>query len=92
MSNLIKFQNKNDTLLIVCDCKDEILLIDYDKEYKLADFCLYKGYNSHSQNRSLWQKIKFIWSVLVKNNQYHDQMVINQNQLKEIYYFLENKI
>jgi len=92
MSNLTKFQNKNDTLLIICDCKEEILLIDYNKECKIADVCMYRGYNAHSKNRSFWQKIKTIWNLLIKNQQYNDQMVISQDQLKEIYYFLQNKI
>lgn len=83
---LTKFPNPNNSIFILCDCKSEVLLIDYDKEIGLADFAIYQ---SQSVRLPFWQKIRHIWHILIKGSPYSDQMVLTNKHLKEIKQFIE---
>jgi hypothetical protein len=92
MGSVTKFQDQNKTIFLLCDCKSEVLVIDYDSDYQLADFSIYENFASYSNKMSLWQKIRYMYKVMVTGNPYADQMVFNREQLKEIKDFLNQII
>lgn len=86
-SKIIEFQ-KNNTKFILCDCRSEILVIDYDEEIGMADLAIYEHNISYRHKMSFWQKMRYIYRVLVNNKPYADQIMINKSQIKEIADFL----
>ena len=87
MGNITNLK-ENKTLFIPCDCRSEILMIEYDHEYKLADLAIYESYASHSNKMSFWQRIRYCWQVLRHNKPYADQIMLDNNQLKDLKSFL----
>lgn len=79
---------ENKTLFIPCECKSEILSIEYDHEIELADLAMYEHYVSYTNKLSLWQRIRYCYRVLFHKKPYADQMVLNKNQLKDLKKFL----
>lgn len=88
-TSLTKFANKNNIAFYLCDCKNEILVIDYDTNQELADFCIYE---SPSIKMSFWQKCRHILRLFMKGTPYCDQMVLTKKQLGEIKQFIEQII
>jgi hypothetical protein len=88
MTNLTRFE-KNKTEFILCDCGSEILLIDYDNDLKLADFCIFKF---RPDVLSFWQRMRYIFRILIYGKPYSDQMVLTDNQLKQLRDYLDNLI
>jgi hypothetical protein len=85
--NMIKFQ-KNKTSFILCDCKSEVLVLEYDDEYDLMELSIYENLSSYSHKMSFWQKLRYIYQVLVKGRPYSDQMILNKEQIKHMANFL----
>lgn len=90
-SNITNFQ-KNNTQFILCDCRSEILVINYDTEIGMADLAIYEHRVSYSNKMSFWQKLRYIYQVLVNNKPYSDQIVLNKSQIKEVRDFLDGCI
>lgn len=88
MSSLTRFTNKDNTIFTVCDCGKEILKIDYDKEYDIADLAIYR--TNHSGYMSFWQKIGCIWKIFVSGNPYNDQIILKKSHLLEIKNFIDS--
>ncbi len=89
--NMVKFE-KNKTTFILCDCKNEILVLDYDKEYDLMELSIYENLSSYSYKMSFWQKLRYIYQVLTKNRPYSDQIILNREQLKDLSSFINGCI
>jgi len=85
--NLIKFE-KNKTTFILCDCRSEILVLDHDSEYGLTELSIYENMSSYSHKMSFWQKLRYIYQVLVHNRPYSDQIILNGEQIEHITNFL----
>ena len=51
MSSLIKFQ-KNKTQFILCDCANEILFVEYDEEYEMADIAIFETRSSFETSKN----------------------------------------
>jgi len=79
---------ENKTLFIPCSCKSEILVIEYDHEWNIADLAIFENYTNYSNKMSLWQRLRYCFQVLVYKKPYADQMVLNKEQLKELRVFL----
>jgi len=79
-------KDKTTSVFVPCDCKSEVLYIEYDHEHKIADLSIY--YLPYSRSLSLWQKLRYIWQVLVHSKPYSDQLVLTYSQLKELKRFL----
>lgn len=79
---------ENKTFFIPCDCRSEILMIEYDHEIKMADFAIYEHYIGHRHKLSLWQRIRYCWRVLVHKKPYADQLMFNHKQLMDLKNFL----
>lgn len=88
-TNIIKF-DKNKTTFILCDCRSEILFIEYDDQIRLADFAIYENFTSHLNKMSFWQKIRYIWQIIWNHKPYGDQIVLNKDQLKQLKTFLDS--
>ena len=87
MSRLKKLK-ENKTLFIQCGCHSEILVIEYDHEIDIADLAIFENYTNYHNKMSLWQRIRYIFQVLVHKKPYADQMVLDQKSLKELKAFL----
>lgn len=78
----------NKTFFIACDCRNEILMIEYDHEYSMAELAIYEHYAGFRYKLSLWQRIKYCWQVLINKKPYTDQISLNKNQLIDLKSFL----
>lgn len=78
----------NKTLFIPCDCSSEILMIEYDHEYKTADLAIYQTETAFREKMSLWQRLRYCWQVLWNKKPYNDQIVLNDKQLHDLKIFL----
>jgi hypothetical protein len=86
--NMVKFE-KNKTTFILCDCRSEVLVLDHDFEYELTELSIYENMSSYGHKMSFWQKLRYIYQVLVHNRPYSDQIILNKEQLKDIKSFIE---
>lgn len=80
--------NNNKTLFVPCDCRNEVLLIEYDHELKIADCAIFYSQNSANNQKSWLQKIRYIWKIIKDGIPYKDQIILTEKQLKEIKSFL----
>lgn len=80
---------ENKILFTVCDCKSEILYIEYDPEMNMADIAVYESGVSYRSKMSFWQKIRYIWRVLIHGRPYADQMMLTHDQMLELKRFLD---
>ena len=80
----------NKTLFIPCDCKSEILVIEYDHEWQMADCAIYESLSSYKNKMSFWHKLRYCYQVLIHNKPYADQMMLNNAQLKDLGEFLKS--
>jgi hypothetical protein len=80
---------ENKTLFIPCDCRSEILLIEYDHEIKMADFAIYETNVAIRDKMSIWQRLRYCWQVLVKKKPYADAIMLNNKQLIDLKNFLD---
>lgn len=86
--SVLTILDSNKTVFLCCDCKNEILMIDYDHELKIADFAIYEHRPSVTHKLSLWQRIRYALRTLIYGKPYGDQMVLGHKQLKELHSFL----
>lgn len=87
MSITRKFDS-NTTIFVPCNCKNEILTIEYDHTLNIADLAIYSSHLSFSRTLSLWQKIKYAFAVLFGKNIHSDQITLDSSQLTELKKFL----
>ena len=80
----------NKTLFIPCGCRSEILMIEYDHEMQMADFAIYEHQLAYKSKMSLWQRLRYIWKVLVHHKPYADQIILDNAQLKDLKKFLNS--
>lgn len=93
---LAKKQSKNSsadfhTVFIRCHCYNHILIAHYDKTLDSLDVCLYETKNSTKDKMTLWQKITYIYQIIITGKPYTDQIILNRSQIEELKSFL-NKI
>jgi hypothetical protein len=81
---------ENKTLFIPCDCRNEILAIEYDHEIEVADLAIYESSIGYKHKLSLWQRLRYCYQVLVNKKPYADQITLNKKQLKDIVVFLKH--
>ena len=79
----------NKTLFIPCDCRSEILCVEYDHELKMADFAIYHNKSAFSFKMSLWQRLRYCWQVLWYKKLYADMITLDNKQLKDLQSFLQ---
>lgn len=78
----------NRTVFIPCDCKNEILVIDYDHTLNTADVAIYENMSSLLHQLSLWQRIRYAVRTLIYGRPYGDQLILNTKQLRDLKAFL----
>jgi len=91
MLNMVKFE-KNRTTFILCDCRSEVLVLEYDSECDLIELSIYENLSSYSCKMSFWQKLRYIYQVLIKGRPYSDQIILNKEQLKDLSSFINRCI
>ena len=79
---------ENKTLFIPCSCKSEILVVEYDHTIQMADFAIYESVAGYKHKMSLWQRLRYCYQVLINKKPYADQMMLDNNQLKDLKKFL----
>lgn len=89
MSSLIKFQ-KNKTQFILCDCANEILFVEYDEEYEMADIAIFETRSSFEASKSWYQKLRYCYRILTGKDAYSDQMMLTKDQMRQLKDFLES--
>jgi hypothetical protein len=85
---IIKSQQQNKTIFIPCNCKNEILVIEYDNELEIADLCIYETLASFSHKLSWKQRLIYCWRVLWTGHPFTDQTILDKKQLKQLLGFL----
>jgi hypothetical protein len=75
-------------VFFLCDCRSEVLAIEYDNEIEMAEFAVYENRASYNRKLSFWQRLRYIYKVLVSGEPYSDQIMLNKNQIKELKGFL----
>lgn len=81
---------ENKTLFIMCDCRSEILVIEYDHEYNMADLAIYQTDAAFRAKMSLWQRLRYCWQVLWHKKPYADEIMMDNKQLLELKLFLSS--
>lgn len=89
--SVVKFE-KNKTIFILCDCRSEVLVLDHDSEYGLTELSIYENMSSYAHKMSFWQKLRYIYRVLVHNRPYSDQIILTNEQLKDLAMFINGCI
>lgn len=79
---------ENKTLFIPCDCRSEILVIEYDHYLQMADLAIYEHDVAYRSKMSLWQRLRYCWQVLWHKKPYADEMMLTNKQLKDLQRFL----
>lgn len=80
--------DENKILFTLCDCRSEVLVIEYDPEIQMAELAILETDSSYRQKMSLWQRLRYSWRVLLNKRPYNDQIIINKKQIQEIKKFL----
>lgn len=78
------------TLFTMCSCMGELLVIEYDEEFDIADLSIYQQRNSFLHIQSFWQKMRYCWQILWNSKPYTDQMQLSKEQLIELKQFIES--
>jgi hypothetical protein len=81
-----KRQQKPAEFLTTCDCRSEVLRIEYDADIEMAEFAIY----ANNYRMSLWQKIRYVYAVLINGTPFADQTMLNKNQIKDLFLFLKS--
>jgi hypothetical protein len=81
---------ENKTLFIQCDCRSEILTIEYDYVLDITELAMYEHHMSFKHKMSLWQRLRYCWQVLWHKKPYADQMVLDRKQLQKLLNFLQD--
>ncbi len=89
--SMVKFE-KNKTLFMLCDCKNEVLVLEYDHEYDFTELSIYESISSYGYRMSFWQKLRYIYRILVNGKPYSDQIILNKEQLKDLSSFINGCI
>lgn len=89
MGNITNLKT-NKTLFIPCGCRNEILMIEYDHEYQIADFAIYEHSIGYTNKLSLWQRLVYCWRVIWHKKPYADQITLDDSQLLELKNFLNS--
>ena len=85
-----KNEKANEILFIPCDCRSEILVIDYDYELKLADVAIYQTDAALRSKMSLWQRLRYCWQTLRFKQPYSDQIILNDSNLRSLKNFINS--
>lgn len=79
---------ENKTMFIPCDCRSEILFIEYDHHLKMANLAIYETDAAFRAKLSLWQRLKYCWQVLWNKKPYADEMMLDHKQLLDFKNFI----
>lgn len=89
--NMVKFE-KNKTIFVLCECGSEVLVLEHDSEYDLTELSIYENLSSYAHKMSFWQRLRYIYRVLVYGRPYSDQIVLSKEQLKDLSSFINGCI
>lgn len=90
MGTIINYdhQDKIKTCFVSCDCKTEVLCIEYDHDTNMAEVALYE-HKSYLTGKMSWlNKLRYCWKILCTGRPYCDQLVLTNKSLRELRVFL----
>lgn len=90
MANIVTNLKENRTLFVLCDCSNEILMMEYDHRLQIADLAIYQTNAAFREKMSLWQRLKYCWQVLWHKKPYADEITLNNQQLLDLNKFLSS--
>ena len=85
-------KNQNNIHFELCDCRSEVLVLEYDSESGLMDLAIYEHSVSFRNKMNLYQKLRYIWQVCRYNRPYNDQIVLDKDQIQNLKEFLDRCI
>lgn len=89
MGCVTKYDNhKITTLFSLCDCRTEILVMEYDHDLKICELAIFSS-ALYGSKMSFMQRIRYIFAVLLYGIPYKDQIIVSLKQLKEIKNFCD---
>lgn len=86
----VKDLKSNKTLFVPCDCRSEILMIEYDHHLKAADLAIYETDAAFRAKMSLWQRLRYCYQVLCHKKPYADEIMLDNKQLLDLKNFLDS--
>ena len=89
MGSITHFED-NKIVFLLCDCKSEVLVVEYDPSIEMADLAIYENRSAYKNKLSFWQRLRYIYKVLVSGEPYSDQIMLNKAQIKELNTFLKS--
>ena len=78
----------NKTFFVPCECKNQVLSVQYDHHTDKTDFVIYENQESYRNKLSLWQRLRYCYQILVHKKPYIDSMTLDKSQLKDLEKFL----
>lgn len=85
---IINRLDSNKSLFFNCNCKSEVLCIDYDHNLNVADISIFENSASFQYKRSYYQRLRYALHILLYGKPYTDQIILDKKQLKELKSFL----
>lgn len=81
---------ENRTIFFLCDCRSEVLVIEYDHHFQMADLAIYQTDAAYRAKMSLWQRLRYCWQVLWNKKPYADEIMLDNKQLLQLKVFLSS--
>ena len=81
------FFDERKELFLPCDCGEEVMHMEKDREDDLVYIAIYSLYPT----MTIWNRLRFVWNALFHTAYYSDQIVLSKDSMKKIVDFVESK-
>lgn len=85
-------KNQSNIHFELCDCRSEVLVLEYDSECGLMDLAIYEHSVSFRNKMNWYQKLRYIWQVIRYNRPFNDQIVLDKDQIENLKKFFDRCI
>lgn len=82
---------KDEKIILQCDCHGEIMVATSNKEEKTFDFAFY-SYGAYCEAPGLWYRIKYAWNHLRTGKIYSDFIILDTKKAKELADFINSNV
>lgn len=77
-------------MFLLCNCNNEVLVMNYDQKFKTMDVCIFESNSSYANKLSFWQRLQAIMAIITKGTIYTDQIMLEYDQVKYLKDYLLN--